>query len=234
MAVEVSGEMEVVKYRIAVALALGAGFISLVFLLLKVLMATTASMLLFLLLLPGGIAVAALSASGEFSAPLAVLAANVLIYSGVSFVLVSILWRHKSVTTWRRVALWLVGPAAMLLVLSCIPVLNPLWPRGMVELGKQEKELQDSLPLGMSLEEVRARLRSKGIAFQEARQSSESVVLKRQGKSITAVEGDQLISTRFETGSGQFPCGYDMEIVLLFDRDKKLKEQYVHRLRVCP
>jgi len=104
----------------------------------------------------------------------------------------------------------------------------------MAGLAREEKDLQDALPLGANSDEVRTLLRSKGISFQEEKESSEVVVLERDGKRITAAPGDQLISARVETGASQFPCGYDLEIVVLFDQDARLKQQYVRRLRVCP
>jgi hypothetical protein len=226
--------MEVLKSRLVVALVLGIGFTSLLFLVLKALMALTASMLLLVLLLPGGVVTALLSGSKGFSHPLVVLAANALVYSGAAFLGVSTLWRNVSAHMMYRVAIRLVAPAAILLNLACIPALNPLWPRGMAELAIQERELQDALPLGTRLDEVRSLLRSKGIAFQEKSESSETLILKRDDKSITAAAGDHVVSSRFETGAGQFPCGYDIEIVLLFGQDEKLKQQYIHRLRVCP
>ena len=134
----------------------------------------------------------------------------------------------------RLVATRLVVPVAILVGLACIPALNPVWPRGMAELTRQEKVLQDALPMGMGLEGARAVLRSKGIQFQEATETSQAVLLKRQDKSITAAPGDRVIPARLETEASQFPCGYDIEVVLLFGPDERLKDQYVHRLRLCP
>jgi hypothetical protein len=104
----------------------------------------------------------------------------------------------------------------------------------MDQLSKSENELQEALPVGMELDQARAVLRSKGIDVHEETETSESLVLKREDTSITAEAGDRVISARLETDAAQFPCGYDIEVVLLFGRDEKMKNQYVRRLPVCP
>jgi len=104
----------------------------------------------------------------------------------------------------------------------------------MTELAIQEKSLQNALPLGMGLEESRAALRAKGIQFQEEPEKSPAILLSREDKNITATAGDRVISARFETEASQYPCGYDMEVVLLFGPDERMKDQYIHRLRLCP
>jgi len=60
-------------------------------------------------------------------------------------------------------AIKLVLPVAILVSLACIPALNQLWPHGMTELERQERSLQDALPIGMELEEARDALHSKRI-----------------------------------------------------------------------
>jgi len=128
----------------------------------------------------------------------------------------------------------LVFPVAILVGLVCIPRLNPLWPRDMAELTRQEKVLQDALPMGMGMDGAHAVLSSKGIKFQEETQTSKAAVVNRHDRSITAAAGDRVISARLETKASQFPCGYDIEVVLLFGPDQRLKDQYIHRLRLCP
>jgi hypothetical protein len=222
------------KRKVAVALLCGAGFVSLVVLLLKISSASAVSALLGLLLLPGGIIAHVLARSEEFGPPLLVLASNALVYSGVAYAAISIFGRGVTAEKMRLATIRLVFPVAILIGLVCIPALNPLWPRGMLELTRQEKLLQDALPLGMGMDGARAVLRSKGIQFQEQTETSLAVLLNRQDKSITAAAGDRVISARLETEASQFPCGYDIEVVLLFGPDERLKDQYVHRLRLCP
>jgi hypothetical protein len=231
---EVRSSTQVVKYKIIAALIFGIGFISLFLLLLRILISTPLSIPLSIFLVPGGMLIAILSRSRESNLALLVPVANALIYSGVVYVAVSIFWRNTSIATMQRVIARLAPPVAILLVLVCIPAFNPLWPRGMHELKRQETGLESALPLGMELNQSRAVLLSKGIQFREEAESSGGVVLEREDLKLAAAAGERVLSARFQTDASMFPCGYDMEIVLLFGRDDKLKQRYVHRLRVCP
>ncbi len=220
------------RYKFLVALLCGTGFASLSVLLLNV---WPIAQPLSIFLLPGAIPVAYLSGSQEFGPPLAVLAANALVYSGIAYAILFAYCRNLKAATMRLAAIRLTAPALILLGLACIPALNPLWPRGMMELAKREKELQDLLPLGVGLEQARSVLRSKGIEFHEKTERAATVVLdNRHGVIVTAAPGDRTISSRLETEASQFPCGYDMQIILLFGQDQKLKQQYIHRWRLCP
>jgi hypothetical protein len=222
------------KYRVAVALLCGAGFTSLVLLLIKLSLPSGIALLLSLLLLPGS-AIAHLAVrSQEIGPPLLVLAANAVVYAAVSFVGLSIFGRGVAPEKMRLATIRLVFPVALLIGLVSTPALNPLWPRGMTELTKQEKALQDALPVGTGMDGARAVLRSKGVQFQEETETSKEVVVNRSDKSLTAAAGDRVISARLETEASQFPCGYDIEVVLLFGPDERMKDQYVHRLRLCP
>jgi hypothetical protein len=221
-------------YKIAAALLCGAGFASLSLLLIKISSPSAASLFLALLLLPGGFFAHLVVRSDYLGPPLLVLAANSLVYSGVAYAGISMLGRSVAAQKMRLTTMTLMLPVAILVSLACVPRLNPLWPRGMTELAKQEKIIQEALPVGMGLETARAVLRSKGIQFQEQTETSQAVLLERLDRNIIAAAGDRVISARLETEASQFPCGYDMEIVLLFGQDDRLKEQYVHRLRVCP
>lgn len=171
----------------------------------------------------------------EFSPPILILAANGLIYSAIAYAGVSVLGRGLGAEKLRTATIRLVFPVAILVGLVFIPKLNPLWPRGMTELTTQEEQLRQALPLGMKLDGVRAVLHSKGIQFREETEASQSVVFDDgKGGSITAAPGDQVVSARLQTEANQFPCGYDIQIVLLFGQDERMKQQYVQRLRVCP
>ncbi len=219
-----------VKHKIAVALLCGAGFTSLSMLLLNI---PFLGFLSSLFLMPGGILTHLVVRSEDFGPPLLVLAANSLFYSVVVYAGVPIFGRAVAAEKIRLAAIMLVLPVAILVGLVCIPRFNPLWPSGMTELATQEKDLQEALPVGMGLEGARAVLRSKGIEFYEHGETSQAVVLE-QDRRITAAAGDRVISARIETEAGQFPCGYAITVVLLFGPDERLKDQYVHRLRICP
>ncbi len=226
--------MQFVKYRIAAALVLGMGFISLVLLLLRMLISTTVSVPLSIFLVPGGMLIALLAGSRETNLALTVPFANALVYSGIAYVAILVLWRSASLATMRRIITRLAPLAAILLILTSIPPFNPLWPRGMLALKEEESGLQSALPLGTGLDQAKATLDSKGVQFRGETESSGGVVLEREGLQLTAAPGDRVLAARYQTDARTFPCGYDMEIVLLFGRDDKLKQQYVHRLRVCP
>jgi hypothetical protein len=222
------------RQQILAALLSGTGFTSLLLLLLKMLPVLIVSVAISTLLIPGGALVSILFRPKEFNPPLAVLAANSFVYSVVFYFVLAAFWRHPSPGTIRRVTIRLAAPAVILLGLVCVPAFNPLWPRGLDDLTKEENELRAALPLGSELNQVRALLSSKGFQFREEVERSATVVLRRGDKSITAAAGDRVLSAKLQTQASQFPCGYDMEIVLLFGSDNSLKQQHIGRLRVCP
>jgi hypothetical protein len=181
------------------------------------------------LILPGGL-IAAFPYHSE--SPFIVIAGNAFIYSILSHFFLSV--RRDVGTRFLRLAsICLVFPVSALAIMSCIPSLNPMFPCGMAELERQEVELQNTFPDALNVEQARAVLRSKNIQFDESNPST-GVIMQRQGTTIQASSGDALIHSRFQTNAGQFPCGYDMEIYLLFDATGKLKQRYIHRFRICP
>jgi hypothetical protein len=186
------------------------------------------------LLTPGGVLASVLFSASEITPPQAVLAGNAALYSAVALIGLVVLPNSLGVAAMRRVAAWLVAPTLLLISLACVPAFNRLWPRGLDQLSKNEDQLREALPVGMGLDQARAVMRSKGIDFREQAEASETTVLERGNTSITAEPGDRVMSARLETNASQFPCGYDIEVVLLFGRDEKMRSQYVHRLRLCP
>ena len=86
----------------------------------------------------------------------------------------------------------------------------------------------------MSLDRVRVVLNSKKIQFYESTEPSDGVVLQNPQATITAQSGETVLVSRFDTEAFEFPCGYDMQIVLVFGRDRNLKQRYIHRFRMCP
>ena len=222
------------KHRVMLALLGGAGFTALSLLLVKLLSPSGISLFLSLLLLPGGTIVRLGSGSQDISPPLLVFAVNAVVYAAIAFIGLTIFGPRIAVEKMRLATIRLAFPAGILVGLACIPAINPLWPRGMTELTKQEKVLRDAFPVGMGMGGARAILRSKGIQFQEETETSKAVVVTRPYGSVTAAAGDRVISARIETHASQFPCGYDIEVVLLFGPDERMKDQYVHRLRLCP
>ena len=149
--------------------------------------------------------------------------------------MVSVAWRKATVETMRLAAMRFVAPVAILFSLSCVPALNPLWPRGLAELATRESELQHALPLNMGLDRARTVLQSKGIPFHEDTEPNQTIVLDDgRGLSISAAPGDRVVSARLQTEARAFPCGYDIQIVLLFGPDERMRQQYVHRFPLCP
>jgi hypothetical protein len=152
----------------------------------------------------------------------------------VAFAVGFLMFRKVGLPQLRRVAGWSVLPVTVLAALACIPSMNPLWPHGMRELTKQETDLQTAIPAGMSLEQVRGVLNSRKIQFYESTEPSDGVVLQNAETTITAQSGDTVVVSRFQTEAFEFPCGYDMQIVLVFGHDRNLKDRYIHRFRMCP
>jgi hypothetical protein len=184
------------------------------------------------LLLPGGVLADLVVRTKEFSPPPLVLGANALVYSVMSYIGVSIVGRGAPAEKMRLTTIRLALPVAILVVLACIPKFNPLWPRGMTELTSQENLLQEDLPIG--LEDARAALSSKGIQFQEETEMSRTLLLERHDKNIVASAGDRVISARIETEASQYPCAYDIQVILVFGPNERLEERYIRRLRLCP
>jgi hypothetical protein len=222
------------KHKLLIAVLSGSAVASMFVLLLNVPVQIIA-MVAFLFLLPGGALATVVYRSSEFIPPLAVLAANALVYSLIVFiVLIAPVSRGVTAATVRLLAIRLAIPALLLIGFACVPAFNPLWPHGMAELMKQERELQETLPMGMGLDQARAVLQSKGIQFQESTEETQTVVFEREGKSVTAGRGDSVIWTRLETEASQFPCGYQIQILLVFGQDKRMKQQDIQRFPICP
>jgi hypothetical protein len=213
-------------YRLSLAVLCGLGLSALAPLLLRgpLWIAIPAAFLLF----PGGFIAAILFHSDS---PFIVMASNAFVYSGLSYVFLAAK-RNVNAPFLRLASIRSVIPVAVLVGLACIPTLDPLLPRGLVELKRQESALQNDLPDDVGIEQARSVLRSKSIQFYESQRST-GVVLQREGTTMVASDGDRLIHSRFQTNAGQFPCRYDMEVDLLFDASGRLKQRYIHRFRVC-
>jgi len=214
--------------RIAFALLCGAGFTALLSLALHL---SYVNLLASLLLAPGGLIQALL---GGTDSPLAILSADFFVYSALVFVIASSLSGIRRTADSYRVRLWLAFPVGVLVCMACIPTLDPLWPTGMTQLARREAQLYEILPVGIDLEQARGALGSEGIRFWEQVQQSDRVVLTRPEGSISAASGDTVISAQIPTNAGQFPCGYRIDIVLVFGKERRLTERYIHRFRICP
>ena len=83
-------------------------------------------------------------------------------------------------------------------------------------------------------EEVRRELNARKIQFSEFAEPTGGNVLTDFVATITADPGDTVLVSRFQTESYEFPCGFDIRIVVVFGRDGKAKERYVHRFMTGP
>jgi hypothetical protein len=181
------------------------------------------------LVYPGGLIVEILFRSDS---PFLWMVGNAFVYSGLACVILFSIKRNLTTSFLRLTSFCLVVPVVALVSLSSIPSLNPMLPSGMAELGQQEAELQNAFPDTMNVEQARAVLQSKNIQFNEFEPPT-GLVFQHADTTMTAAYGDRVVHSRFQTNAGRFPCGYDMEIDLLFDAAGKLKQRYIRRFRVC-
>jgi hypothetical protein len=218
------------KYRICISILGGLGLTSLVCLLLNI---PWANFFLFALFTPGAIVLNILPRSANWDSVPALLGANAVFYSILALVVILLRFRSIQPVKLRHIAIWMAVPVTAMLCLVCFPSLNPLLPVGMAELSRQELGLQQALPLNMRLEDARSLLLAKGIQFGESIENSD-VVFQVPDRKIAIAAGDRVLTSRFQTSAFRFPCGYDMQVILLFGQDERLKERYVHRFPICP
>lgn len=216
--------------RICVAVLCGLGLASLICLLLNI---PVANLFLLALLSPGAIVLNIFSLADDWNIP-ALLAANVVSYSMLAFLVILLWYRNVPAVGIKRTAVRLVVPVAALSCLACFHALNPLLPVGIAELSRQENDLQQALPLNIALNDAKQVLTKKGIQFSDSLEQTESVLIRSASKNMTARAGDRVLVSRFETSARQFPCGYDMSVVLLFGPDERLKDRYISRSPLCP
>jgi len=208
----------------------GAGFSALAVLLLN-LNSGPVSMILSILLLPGFLISSSPGSQGVYS-PLRVLLGSSVFYGVIAYFPA----RRFSRTSVERQRLTLIlsgCPTLLLVCLCCVPSLNPLWPR-MDHLVSEENELREGLPVGAQLDQARAFLRERGIEAYEEPVKVRQEVARRSGPSFVVQPGDRLVSARITTDAGQFPCGYAIEVGLVFDSSDKLRGNHIDELRLCP
>jgi hypothetical protein len=219
--------------RLTIAVSCGAGLAALLLLLLKASPGALVSAGVSILLFPGFLLAAVLWNSEGTRPLLAVLALNASLYSAIALAIVNTSCRGARSASLRRAAIWLSVPAAVAVGLACIPALNPLAPQGMADLEKEEAELRELFPLGMAPDQARAAWQSRGIQVYETTETSETS-FKRGNVNLATVRGDRLASARVMTNAAQFPCGYEIELILIFGQDAKLTQRHIERRRLCP
>lgn len=227
-AVPYNGRFKPMARRITFALLCGAGFTALLSLMLHL---SYVNLLASMLLVPGGM-IQALPTGSDST--LGVLAANCAVYSVLIFVIATTVAGIRKRGESRRVNIWLAFPVGVLVILACVPTLDPLWPTGMSQLARQEAQLHEILPVGIDLEQARGVLRSQGIEFWEHVEKYDNVIFNRPEGSVSAASGETVISSQIWTKAGQFPCSYRIDVVLLFGKEQRLTKRSISRMRICP
>ena len=219
-----------IKCRLLLAILCGVGFTALVALSLNI--PSGIVLVLSLFLAPGSLLSAMLLHTQYFGEPLIVLAFDACLYSFITYVT---LRRFRIGSQKERLAaLTIVGPVLLVASMACIPAMSPLWPRGMLRLAEEEKSLKGGLPVGTSLDSARAFLVAQKVQTYDYEVRAEEPVLENAHARIVAKPGDQLVSARIETEAEQFPCGYVIQVALVFGPDRSLRERYIERSAVCP
>ena len=162
------------------------------------------------------------------------LGANAVVYAGLAYFLLGRYFSRINVEKAKYSLALSAAPALAFVFLACVPSLNPMWPRGMQRLAQEESELHDGLPVGSRLDQSRAFLRARGMEAHEEEVKIRQEIPRRNGSSFVVQPGDRLVSTRITTDAGQFPCGYAIEMGLVFDANGVLRENHIDRLRLCP
>lgn len=218
------------RYRLILAALCGVGFTALVALLLNVRLVAIFGLAL---LAPGGILASVLVRSQGLGSPSLVLAANAIIYSAIAYFAFHF-WLRLDVRKVQLLVAALTVPVLILAGLACIPSVSPLWPRGMSQLANEEKALRTGLPVGMTMDGARALLSARGVSCYEYEIHTEGPILQNSRATILAKPGDRLISAQIETNAEQLPCGYKIQVALVFGTDDRLRESYIERSPVCP
>lgn len=137
--------------------------------------------------------------------------------------------------TIRLANVWLAIPVAILFGLACMPGSNPFRMHGMDELQRQKNELREALPDGLSLEETRTVLHSRRIEFLEAEENFSGIREPHAEKTAQTPEAkNRVLTAQLPTKAWEFPCGYDLRVLLVFDQEQKLRRKYMTMLPLCP
>jgi hypothetical protein len=138
---------------------------------------------------------------------------------------------HKS---WFRLHPWRTG----MLVIACFAAGYFVYlclPHGYRQLEQLESRLEQLTPQGARIEDVRAGLSHEGIEYREWVQESAAPLLSDgSGVKIAANPGEYVISSRHPTEAWQFPCGEQLNIILVFDGQNRLIRRYIGRFHMCP
>jgi hypothetical protein len=187
-----------------------------------------------LLLYPGGLLTSLIAPGKLVPHPLFLLVANAIFYAMVFFLLSLVFRRSLTASRVRTGGRILAILAAGLFALACVPQLNPFWPHGLDQLATRETEIRGLIHSDMTIDQVRAALQRESMPVNEETEDSPREILRNGNTTILAAAGDRVLSSRFRTDATQYPCGYDLEVLVLFGTDGKIKNRYVAPLPICP
>jgi hypothetical protein len=108
-------------------------------------------------------------------------------------------------------------------------------PHGYRQLEQLESRLEQLTQQGARIEVVRAGLSHEGIEFREwVQESAAPLQSDGSGVKIVANPGEYVISSRHPTEAWHFPCGEQLNIILVFDGRYRLIRRYIGRFHMCP
>jgi len=125
-----------------------------------------------------------------------------------------------------------------MLVIACLAAgyfVYQCLPHGYRQLEQLESRLEQLTPQGARIEDVRAGLSREGIEYREWVQESAAPLLSDgSGVKIAANPGEYVISSRHPTEAWQFPCGEQLNIILVFVGQNRLIRRYIGPISHVP
>lgn len=104
----------------------------------------------------------------------------------------------------------------------------------MEQLEATERKLRDGPPLGVPIESARSFLPKQGVITYEDLAQNEEAVFQVADNKMIAGAGDTVISAPVPTDALGFPCGFRIDVILMFGNDRMLKKEPIERFRLCP
>jgi hypothetical protein len=125
-----------------------------------------------------------------------------------------------------------------MLVIACMAAgyfVYLCFPHGYRQLEHLESRLEQLTRQGAGIEDIRAGLSREGIEYREwVQESSAPLLSDGSGVKIAANRGEYVMSSRHPTEAWQFPCGEQLNIILVFDGQNRLIRRYIGRFHLCP
>ena len=155
--------------------------------------------------------------------------------------LLFVFWKPSDGLVWRRRTLIIAIPVVILVGLASVPKLDPLISEGMTDLRNKESLLRSQIKNETTVEQAERILKLNGMSSTEEVETSDINILSRGNFTIGASAGDLVLSNHLspygdeaETDAYQFPCSYHLQVVLVFDQNRRLKQRYIDEMRLCP